>query len=43
MGGDGKGPKPNVEETDDPALIFTASFNGEEVWRELRLSEYDLK
>jgi len=36
-------PVPNVEETDDPNLIFTASFNGEEVWRELRLSEYDLK
>jgi hypothetical protein len=32
-----------VEETDDPALIFTASFDGKEVWRELRLSEYNLK
>jgi hypothetical protein len=29
---------PNVEETDDPGLIFTASFNdGCEVWRELSL------
>ena len=29
---------PNVEETDDPDLIFTASFNdGREVWRELSL------
>jgi len=29
---------PNVEETDDPGLIFTASFNdGREVWRELSL------
>ena len=29
---------PNVEETDDPGLIFTASFNDEhEVWRELSL------
>ena len=43
MGGDGNGPVPNVEETDDPSLVFTAVFNGEEVWRELRLSEYDLK
>jgi hypothetical protein len=29
---------PNVEETDNPELIFTASLNGEEVWRDLRLS-----
>ncbi len=30
---------PNVEETDDPNLIFTASFdNGREVWQELLLS-----
>ncbi len=29
---------PNVEETDDPSLIFTTSFNkGREVWRELSL------
>jgi hypothetical protein len=29
---------PNVEETDEPNLIFTASFNdGQEVWRELSL------
>lgn len=27
----GYGPVPNVEETDDPNLIFTASFNGGEV------------
>ena len=34
------GPVPNVAETDDPGLLFTASFNnGEEVWRDLRLSE----
>ena len=32
-------PIPNVEETDDPALIFTASFDGKEYWRDLRLSE----
>lgn len=31
---------PNVEETDDPALIFTASFPDGETWRELRLSDY---
>jgi hypothetical protein len=31
---------PNVEETDNPALIFTASFPENEVWRELRFSEY---
>ena len=31
---------PNVEETDDPNLIFTASFNnGKEIWRELSLSD----
>jgi len=30
---------PNVEETNDPNLIFIVSFNNdEEVWRELRLS-----
>ena len=34
---------PNVIETSDPALILTALFGGKEAWRELRLSEYDLK
>jgi len=30
---------PNVEETDNPELIFTASFNnGDEVWRKLSLA-----
>jgi len=30
---------PNVRETDDPALIFTASFNdGEETWHKLSFS-----
>jgi len=43
MGSDGNGSVPNVEETNDPKLIFTASFNGGEVWRDLSLSEYDLK
>jgi hypothetical protein len=44
MGSDNQGLIPDVEETDDPALMFTAAFNdGEETWRELRLSEYDLK
>jgi hypothetical protein len=34
------GPIPNVEETDDPNLVFTASFKGgEEVWQKLVLSE----
>jgi hypothetical protein len=33
---------PNVVETDDPSLVFTAAFNGKEVWRELRLSEFNL-
>lgn len=33
---------PNVMETDDPALIFTASFAGKETWQKLRLSEYNL-
>jgi hypothetical protein len=34
---------PNVEETDDPKLILTASFPGNEVWRELRLSSFHLQ
>ncbi len=34
---------PNVEETDDPRLIFTASFSGKEVWRDLQLSSFHLK
>lgn len=34
---------PNVEETEDPQLIFTASFNGKEVWRDLELSRFHLK
>jgi hypothetical protein len=33
----------NVEETDDPKLVFTARFNGEESWNELRMSKYRLK
>ena len=34
------GPIPNVEETNDPNLVFTASFKGgEEVWQKLVLSE----
>ncbi len=36
----GNGRLPNVEETDDPALTFTASFDGgKEVWRKLLLAE----
>ncbi len=36
----GNGRLPNVEETDDPALTFTASFDGgKEVWRDLLVSE----
>jgi hypothetical protein len=31
---------PNVEETDKPDLIFTAGFPVNEIWRELRLSDY---
>jgi hypothetical protein len=31
---------PNIEETDDPALIFTAAFPGNETWSDLRLCEY---
>ncbi|MGD1120273.1 MAG: DUF362 domain-containing protein [Dehalococcoidales bacterium] len=31
---------PNVEETDNPELIFTASFPDNETWRDLRLSDY---
>jgi hypothetical protein len=37
-------PIPNVEETDDPELVFTVCFEGDkEVWKELWLSEYNLK
>ncbi len=43
MSSDNSARIPNVEETDDPALIFTAEFNGVESWRELHLSEYNLK
>jgi len=40
FGSTDNGPVPNVVETDDPGLLFTASFNGgEDIWRELRLSE----
>jgi hypothetical protein len=31
---------PNVEETDNPELIFTAGFSGNETWGDLRLSDY---
>jgi hypothetical protein len=31
---------PNVEETDKPELIFTASFPENETWRDLRISDY---
>ncbi|MFC1958122.1 hypothetical protein ACFLVQ_00955, partial [Chloroflexota bacterium] len=34
---------PNVEESDDPSLIFTASFNNEEFWQNLHLSEFNLR
>lgn len=34
---------PNVKETDDPTLIFTATFNSREFWRDLRLSDFGLK
>ena len=34
---------PNVEETDNPKLMFTASFNGKEVWQDLQLSSFHLK
>jgi len=43
MGINGSSPVPNVVETDDPALVFTADFNGEESWWELHISEYNLK
>jgi len=40
FGSTDNGPIPNVVETEDPNLLFTASFNGgEEAWQELRLSE----
>ena len=39
-GQNGIDPIPNVEETSDPALVFTASFNnGKTVWRDLTLEE----
>jgi hypothetical protein len=31
---------PNVEETDKPELIFSASFPEDETWRDFRLSDY---
>ena len=37
---------PNVKETDDPELMFTAVFitaSGPKAWRELKLAKYDLK
>jgi hypothetical protein len=34
---------PNVEETDDPGLILTASFADHEVWRELHMSSFHLQ
>ena len=38
LGSAGNGSFPNVEETDDPSLMFTASFNGgDAAWRELLL------
>ncbi|MFC1984376.1 hypothetical protein ACFLVO_05155, partial [Chloroflexota bacterium] len=43
LSGVGNTPVPNVDETDDPKLIFTASFNGTEVWRDLQLSSFHLK
>jgi len=33
---------PNVQETDNPDLIMTASFGENEVWKEFRFSEYPL-
>jgi hypothetical protein len=39
LGSAGNGRFPNVEETDDPSLMFTASFNGgDDAWRELSLA-----
>lgn len=34
---------PNVALTDNPRLMFTASFNGGEVWQDLRLSSFPLE
>jgi hypothetical protein len=34
---------PNVEQTDEAKLIFTASFNDREVWQDLRISSFHLK
>jgi hypothetical protein len=42
MGQTSSGPIPNVQETDNPGLIFTASFEGGEVWRDLKLSSFGL-
>ena len=40
LGSGVNGTIPNVEETDDPSLVFTASFKGgEEAWQKLVLSE----
>lgn len=36
-------PMPNVKETDDPQLLFTAMFDGQEVWGDLKLSSFNLK
>jgi hypothetical protein len=34
-------PVPNVEETDDPSLLFSAAFdNGDEIWRDLSPSDF---
>lgn len=43
LGSVGNTSVPNVEETEDSQLIFTASFNGKEVWRDLKLSSFHLK
>ncbi len=43
LGSIGDGHIPNVAETDDPNLVFTASLNGTEVWRDLRLSSFNLR
>jgi hypothetical protein len=31
---------PNAKETSDPALIFTADFNGKEAWNDIKLSDH---
>jgi hypothetical protein len=39
-GSDGIGEIPNVKETADPALIFTAQFdNGKDIWRDVRFTD----